>query len=84
MPYLLKKPSCTKYWGSVLLGPTVIQKDYIARLKKVKPKYILYSSANLELDGLGLYKRIELVASYVLSNYKKYDEFDNYIILEKK
>ena len=66
------------------MSPTTIQKDYIARLKKVQPKYILYSSSNLELDGVGVYKRIELVNFYVLSNYKIHDEFDNYVILKKK
>ena len=37
-----------------------------------------------DLDGLKLYERIELLNSYILSNYKKHDEFDEYIILEKK
>ena len=29
IPYLLKKPSCTKYWASWLMSPTTIQKDYL-------------------------------------------------------
>ena len=83
IPYLVKKPSCTKYWASWLASPTT-QKDYISRLKQIQPKYILYSSADIKFDGMGVYERIELVNSYVLSNYKKYDEIDDYVILEKK
>mgnify|MGYP006100146829 CR=1 FL=1 len=29
IPYLLKKPTCTKYWASWQVGPTIMQKDYI-------------------------------------------------------
>ena len=73
IPYLLKKPSCTKYWASWLTSPIDLQKDYINRLKKIQPKYILYFLADHEFDGIGIYERIELVNSYVLANYKKYD-----------
>lgn len=84
IPYLLKKPSCTKYWASWFASPTTMQEDYIARLKKIQPKYILYFSDDRKFDGVGIYERIDLVNSYILSNYKKYDEFDGYIILEKR
>ena len=83
IPYLLKKPSCTKYWASWLASPVIIQKDYINEIKKIEPKYILYYSGDHEFDGLGIYERIQLVNSYVLSNYKKHDEFNDYIILKK-
>ena len=83
IPYLLKKPSCTKYWASLVANLTT-QKKYIDRLKIIQPKYILYSSADIKFDGRGLYQRIELINSYILSNYKKHDELDNYIILKKK
>ena len=84
IPYLLKKPSCTKYWASWLTSPIALQKDYINLLKKNQPKYILYFSADHEFDGIGIYERIELVNSYVLTNYKKYDELHGYLFLEKK
>ena len=85
IPYLLKKPSCTKYWASWQASPVAIQKDYINEIKKIQPKYILYYSVDRILfDGLGIYERIELVNSYVLSNYKKHEEIGDYILLEKK
>ena len=84
IPYLLKKPTCTKYWATWLVSPTVIQQDYINEIKKAQPKYILYFSGDHKFDGLEIYERIELVNSYVLSNYKKYNELNDYVILEKK
>ena len=84
IPYLLKKSSCSKYWASWLASPIDVQKDYIREIKKTQPKYILYYSGNEKFDGLGIYDRIELVNSYVLSHYKKHREFEDYIILEKK
>ena len=83
IPYLLKKPSCTKYWASWSASSTIMQEDYIDQLKKIQPKYIIYSSTDLKWDGVGIYERIELVNSYVLSDYKKHEEFDDYIIFEK-
>ena len=47
------------------------------KLKKFKPKYILYYSGDEKFDGLGIYERIKLVNSYVLSNYKKYNDATN-------
>jgi len=90
IPYLLKKPSCTKYFSSWLASPIAKQEDYIRQLKKIQPKYILYESAgtNFELtynvEVPEIYVRLEFVNSYIVSNYKKHNEFDGYIILEKK
>ena len=81
--YLLKKPSCTKYWTAWLTSPTALQKDYINEIKKTQPKYILYAPGG-DIDGLELHERIELVSAYILSNYIKYDSFNEYIILRKK
>ena len=84
VPYLLNKPSCTKYWVSCYASPIFIQKDYINKIKKVQPNFVLYSSINYTLDGIGIYERIELVNSYIMSNYKKHKEIGGFIILEKK
>ena len=81
--YFLKKPTCTKYWSSWIASPIAIQKDYINKIKKIQPKYILYDPGG-DIDGLELHERIKLLNSYILSNYKKYDEFDGYVILEKR
>ena len=91
--YLLKKPSCTKYWSSWLTSPIATQKDYIRQLRKNQPQYILHISTHKfdgldvpsrKFDGLEINERIELIHAYILSNYKKYDQLDGYIILEKR
>ena len=89
-PYLIKKPSCTKYYASWLASPISKQRDYIKKIKKKRPKYILYESKKApfdfyhKLDGLAVYDRLDLVNSYILSNYKRYGEVNAYIVLEKK
>ena len=57
---------------------------YLKQIKKIQPKYVLYSFDGRTWDGNGIYERIKLVNSYVLSNYEKHSEFGDYIILEKK
>ena len=90
IPYLLRKPSCTKYFASWLASPIEKQEDYIRQLKKIEPKYILYKSAGTNFDLTynvekpEVYVRLKLVNSYIVSNYKKHNELDDYIILEKK
>jgi hypothetical protein len=90
IPYLLKKPSCTKYFSSWLASPIAKQKDYIGHIKKTQPKYILYKSPGTnfdltyEVEAPEIHARLELVNSFIMANYKKHDEFDGYIILEKK
>ena len=46
LPYLLKKPSCTKYFASWLASPTNNQKDYILNIEKIKPNFILYHKSS--------------------------------------
>jgi len=90
IPYLLKKPSCTKYYYPLLASSTVKQKDYIRELKKIQPEYILYDSSGTNFNLTykyelpELFERLELVNSYILSNYKKYNQFDGYIFFKRK
>jgi hypothetical protein len=88
-PFLLKKPSCTKYFSSWLASSKLNQKDYIEKIKESAPKYILYESSKAQfdkyhkLDGLAVYDRLKLVNSYILLNYSKHKEIDAYIILKR-
>ena len=68
IPYLLKKPSCTKYWASWLASSTKSQKDYIKQLKKNEPEYILYYSDDRKFDGVGIYESIldKLLIDHIL------------------
>jgi len=90
IPYLLKKPSCTKYFSSWLASSTVKQNDYVKNLITVDPKYILYNSTGTNFDLTykpeppEVYERLYIVNSYILSNYKQFNFIDDYVILEKK
>ena len=89
-PYLMKKPSCTKYFSSWIASPTTKQQDYINEIIHIKPQYILYKSSGTnfgltyKVELPEIFERLALVNSYILANYKKHKEFDGYIILEKK
>jgi hypothetical protein len=90
IPYLLKKPSCTKYFSSWLASSTVKQNDYVKNLIIVDPQYILYNSTGTNFDLTykpeppEVYERLYIVNSYILSNYKQFSFIDDYVILKKK
>jgi hypothetical protein len=90
IPYLLRKPSCTRYYYPLMASSITKQKDYIKELKRIQPEYILYDSlgTNFNLtykyEPPELFERLELVNSYILFNYKKYSQFDGYIFFKRK
>ena len=84
IPYLLKKPSCTKYYNIHLASAIKLQKNHIKKLIMTKPKYILYKSPQFKVDQLETSERLKIVNSYIISNYKLHKKFDGYEILKKK
>ena len=83
IPFFLKKTSCTPYYSSWLASPTILQKDYIKRLKVAKPNYIIYNS-NHFVDNLQVYERLELVNSYIIRNYDFHINIDDFLIYKLK
>jgi hypothetical protein len=84
IPYLIKKPTCTKYLASWLASGKTLELDYIKMLKIKKPKYILYSSPTFSFDNLNTQKRLKYVNEYIINNYKPYKSFNGFDILSKK
>ena len=82
LPYLLKKPTCTKYFASWLASEKENQIKYINQLKLEKPKYIIYKSPGFIVDKIPTYKRLKLVNSHIIKNYHVYENFNNYTILK--
>jgi len=80
IPFLLKKPTCTKYFASWLASPKKIQIDYVKKLEIIKPKYILYRSDKYVVDGIEVTERLNIVNSFILDNYKLFKSFDGYEI----
>ena len=83
IPFFLKKTSCTPYYSSWLASPTVLQQDYIKRLKIAKPNYIIYKSKHF-VDNLHVYERLELVNSYIIRNYDFHINIDDFLIYKLK
>ena len=83
IPFFLKKTSCTPYYSSWLASPTVLQQDYIKRLKISKPNYIIYKSKHF-VDNLQVYERLELVNSYIIRNYDFHINIDDFLIYKLK
>ena len=83
IPFLLKKPTCTKYVSSPLASPKKIQIDYVMKLEIIRPKYILYRSDKYIVDGIEVTERLKIVNSFILDNYKLFKSFDGYEIFIK-
>ena len=83
IPFFLKKTSCTPYYSSWLASPTILQQDYIKRLKITKPNYIIYKSKHF-VDNLQVYERLELVNSYIIRNYDFHINIDDFLIFKLK
>lgn len=69
LPYLLKKPTCTKYFINYISSPQETQKQIILDLINKRPNYIIYKS------GLDLYgdspERLKQVNEFIVNNYNK-------------
>jgi len=84
IPFFLKKISCTPYYSPWLASPTILQKDYIKRLKIAKPNYIIYKSDKFLVDNFQVYERLELVNSYIVRNYDFHININNFLIYKLK
>lgn len=82
IPYLLKKPTCTKYYVVYSASPITLQKDHVSSLILKRPKYILYKSEkDLYDDPI---KRLTIVNEYILKNYTFFRKFNKFTILKRK
>ena len=84
IPYLLKKPSCTKYFSSWLVSGYETEMDYIKRLKKAVPRLILYEAPGYNVDEIDTKIRLKHVNKYILENYKEYYSYEGTKIFKIK
>ena len=82
LPYLLKKPSCNKYFSPFALSKSAQLKN-IEEIVANSPIYIIYESPGHIFDNITTYKRLKLVDAYIKSNYVIYDSFNGYTIYKK-
>jgi hypothetical protein len=84
--YLLKKPSCGKYFSPVFASLPSHQKDLIDDLKEASPRYILFDSPSVynDIDGVPRRVRLSIVYEYLEANYDLFKEFYGYKVYKKK
>ena len=84
VPYLIKKPTCTKYFSSWLASGFNIEKDYIEQLRSKKVKYVLYSSPMFIVDDINTGTRLKYVNKFILNNYVDVFNISGYRLLKLK
>ena len=73
VPYLLKKPTCTKFYLMFISPTEKNQALFIKQLKNTKPKFILFHS---EIDPYqDTHVSMPMVLDYINSNYSMYEKF---------
>ena len=85
LPYLIKKPTCNKYFSSWLASGYKIEQDYIEQLKVKKVKYILYNSPSfMVIDNISTPDRLKYVNKFISENYAEVFNLDGYKLLKIK
>jgi len=83
LPYFLKKSTCNKYFSPWLISGIKLENEYIKDLKKIKHKYIIYSSPKYYPDNLNTKERLKIVNEYLNKNYNKVYSENGFEILGK-
>jgi hypothetical protein len=82
--FLLKKPSCTKYFSSIFAVTSELQEDYVRELIIANPQYIIYKSEKFKIDNKHPAEKLTIINNYILSNYKHRTVINNYEIFIKR
>ena len=90
--YYLKKPSCTKFYHIMNMGPKKNQLLFINELKKTNAKFILIGGSYKNIGNMKGRNKTELspkdrfpyINNYISNNYKIYKTIDKWNILIKK
>lgn len=80
--FLVKKPSCTRYYSPIFANTKNLQSDYISQLTFSAPTYLLYQS-NQYIHDVYPSKKLKLVNNFIKSQYTFFEEIDGYIIYKK-
>ena len=80
--YLLKKPSCTRFYKIFIIASKNDQVTFIEELKKSKSNKLIIDTDNL-LKLLGPQQRFEIINRYINKNYLNYIDKNNFKILIK-
>ena len=80
IPYLLNKPTCTKYYVHAHVIQNWTEDDFIKSMNDTKPQYILYSS---EVNWFKSRNNAPKADKYILENYFLFKDLSPWIIYKK-
>ena len=81
IPYLVNKPTCTKFFVSAHIIQNWTEKNFIDELKNSKPNYIVYSS---NINWFKSKKNAPMADRFILDNYFLYKDLSPWIIYKKR
>jgi len=77
--YLVKKQTCTRYFHVWAMGSKKNQLKFISELKISKPNFILLGGPRNYYGGTSASERLPYAYKYILDNYSKYKQIDEWI-----
>jgi len=86
IPYLLKKPSCSKYFFIRTIGSEENQNLFIESIKSNKPNFILLGGEYINPTDIGpeLYKLLPIINNFIMENYYLDENVLNWSIYKLK
>ncbi len=84
LPYLLNKPTCSKFFSSWIVSGKETETEYIKFLKQKKASHIIYNSPFFTVDDIPTNKRLLLVDAFIKENYYEVFNQQNYVIFKRK
>ena len=83
LPYLINKPTCTKFFSSWILSGKKTEKIYLEQLAESTGNYLIYDSPHFIVDQIPTNKRLPIVDTFIKNNYFEALNYQNYVILKK-
>jgi hypothetical protein len=84
IPYLINKPTCTKFFSSWIVSGKKIEKKYLKQLEESTGNYLIYNSPYFIVDQIPTNKRLPIADTFIKNNYFEAFNYQNYVILKKK
>ena len=80
-PYLVGKPTCTKYYINAHILENWTENNFIEELKRSKPNFIVYAS---KINWFKNRNNAPNANKYILDNYFLYKDLSPWIIYKKR
>ncbi len=81
IPYLVNKPTCTKFYVNAHIISNWTEKEFIEELKNTSPNYIIYSS---EINWFKERNNAPIADKFISKNYALYENLSPWIIFKKR